>query len=189
VPNRPAAIAGTGASCLPELVRSARALHRAGADFIVIPCVTVHHFHAALQKRSPLPILHIVEETVKHVRREYPRARRVGLLARGAAIGSGLFQRAFEGSGVELLVSDDRRQQAIETAVELIKVEGATARPRRLIAGVAGKLVDRGAQLIIAGCTEIPLVLKNGDLKVPVIDVITVLAEAAIARAGGKRRR
>src|SRR5512146_3048194 len=81
VPDRTRAILHGGESCLPELVRSARSLKRAGADFIVIPCVTVHYFHGALQKRTSLPVLHIVEETVKRIRRRHAGVRRVGLLA------------------------------------------------------------------------------------------------------------
>lgn len=190
VPDRTAAILHGGKSCLPELVRSARALKAAGADFIVIPCVTVHYFHGALQKRTSLPVLHIIEETVKRIRRQHAEVRRVGLLATTGTIQAGLFQKALAGTKLELLVpSDETQSNVVMKAIYAIKADGATAQARTLVRGAAQELLDRGAQLVIAGCTEIPLVLKDGDLPVPVADPIAILAEAAIDKAGGKRRK
>jgi len=190
VPDRTAAILHGGESCLPELARSARALKRAGADFIVIPCVTVHYFHGALQKRTSLPVLHIVEETVKRIRKTHPRARRIGVLATTGTIRAGLFQEALAATRSEVLVpSEDTQQNVVMKAIYAIKAAGATDEARTLVHQAAHELVARGAQVVIAGCTEIPLVLKDGDLPVPVVDPIAILAEAAIEHAGGKRRR
>jgi aspartate racemase len=190
VPDRTAAILHGGASCLPELVRSARALKRAGADFIVIPCVTVHYFHAALQKRTSLPVLHIVGETVKRIRKRHPGVRRIGLLATTGTIQARLFQNALAGTKVDLLVPCEKTQtDVVMQAIYAIKAAGATDEARSLVRQAADELVQRGAQVVIAGCTEIPLVLKDGDLAVPVVDPIAILAEAAIDRAGGRRRR
>ena len=190
VPDRIAAILAGGDSCVPELVRSARALKRAGADFIVIPCVTVHYFHGALQKRTSLPVLHIIEETVKRIRRQHPGARRVGLLATTGTIQAGLFQKALKGTKLELLTPSDATQtNVVMKAIYAIKAGGATTQARTLVRSAAQELLDRGAEIVVAGCTEIPLVLKDGDLPVPVIDPIAILADAAISRAGGKRRK
>jgi aspartate racemase len=190
VPDRTAAVLSGGASCLPELARSARALKRAGADFIVIPCVTAHYFHDPLQKRTSLPVLHIVEETVKRIRKRHPGVRRIGLLASTGTTAAGLFQKALAGTKVELLVPSEKTQKdLVMKAIYAIKAAGATAQARSLARQAADELVGRGAQVVIAGCTEIPLVLKDGDLPVPVVDPIAILAEAAIDRAGGKRRK
>jgi aspartate racemase len=190
VPDRTAAILHGGESCLPELARSARALKRAGADFIVIPCVTVHYFHGALQKRTSLPVLHIIEETVKRIRRGHPGVRRVGLLATTGTIQAGLFQQALAGTKLELLTpTEDAQKNLVMKAIYAIKAEGANEGARSLVRRAADDLVERGAQIVIAGCTEIPLVLKDGDLPVPVIDPIAILADAAIDQAGGKRRK
>ena len=190
VPDRTKAVLHGGESCLPELVRSARALKRAGADFIVIPCVTVHYFHGALQKRTSLPVLHIIEETAKRIRRRHPGVRRVGLLATTGTIQAGLFQKALKGTKLELLVpSEETQTNVVMKAIYAIKADGATTQARTLVRGAAQELLDRGAEIVVAGCTEIPLVLKDGDLPVPVIDPIAILAEAAIVKAGGKLRK
>jgi aspartate racemase len=189
VPPRMPAIAGEGRSCVPELVKSARALERAGADFIVIPCVTVHYFHAGLQKRTALPVLHIVDETVKRLQARCPAVTRVGLLATTGTIGAGLFQEPLARRGIEVLVPGAKAQKVVTSAIKVIKVEGGSARARGMVRQAADDLLARGAEAVIAGCTEIPLALKDGDLPVPVIDSIDCLADAAIARAGGRRRR
>ena len=190
VPDRTAAILHGGDSCLPELARSARALQRAGADFIVIPCVTVHYFHTALQRRTTLPVLHIVDETVKRIRKTHPRVRRIGLLATTGTIQAGLFQHALAGTKVDLLVpGEDTQKNVVMKAIYAIKATGATDEARGLVRQAADGLLTRGAEVVVAGCTEIPLVLKDGDLPVPVVDPIAILAEAAIDDAGGKRRK
>jgi aspartate racemase len=189
VPDRTAAILGAGKSPLAELTRSARALERAGADFIAIPCVTVHFFHAELQRRTRLPVLHIVQETVASLKARRPRPRQIGLLATTGTIRSGLFQEALRGTRTVLhLPPDETQERLVMKAIYAIKAAGPGDAPRRLIREAAEGLLAEGVEAIIAGCTEIPLVLRDGDLPVPVIDPLAVLAEAAIKRAGGRLR-
>ena len=66
-----------------------------------------------------------------------------------------------------------------------IKAIGPTDYSRGLILRVSQTLIDRGAQAIIAGCTEIPLVLREGDLPIPVIDPLSILARSAVVKAKG----
>ena len=192
IPNRTLAIQGKGPSPLPLLIKSARALEKAGADFIAIPCVTAHHFHGPLQERIGVPILHIVEETVNHVQTRLKRIRTIGLLATSGTLQSGLFQRAFSRSKIELTfpppdVQKDRVMAAV-FGKGGIKDLGPSDKSRRLILDASRELIRQGAQAVIAGCTEVPLVLKDGDLSVPVIDPVAILAGAAIEKALGRRK-
>jgi aspartate racemase len=191
IPNRTLAIQGKGPSPLPELRRSARALDRAGADFIVMPCVTVHHFHGPLQRTTRLPIVHLVRETVRHVRERFPRAGVVGLLGTTGTLEAGLFQKAFGDTPVTLLTPSAavQRQQVMHAIFGKrgIKAVGPSPWSKGLIVDAAKTLIARGAKVIVAGCTEIPLVLQDGDLAVPVVDPLSVLARVAIERAQGKR--
>lgn len=192
IPNRTLAIQGKGPSPLPLLIKSARTLEKAGADFIVIPCVTAHHFHGPLQKRIRIPILHIVEETVNHVQARFRRIRTIGLLATSGTLQSGLFQRAFSRSKIELIlprpdVQKDRVMEAI-FGKGGIKDLGPSDKSRRLILDASRELIRQGAQAVIAGCTEVPLVLKDGDLSMPVIDPVAILARAAVQKALGRRK-
>jgi aspartate racemase len=186
VPDRTAAVLGYGPSPVEELTRSARTLARAGAAFIAIPCVTVHHFHGDVQKRVSIPILHIVDETIRAVRKRHPRVRRVGLIATTGTVRSGLFQDRCAGRLEVLLPGEADQKDRVMRAIYGIKAGGPGDGPRALIREVAEGLIAEGAQAIIAGCTEVPLVLGPGDLSVPVIDPLTVLAEVSIVRAGGR---
>ena len=97
IPDRTLAIQKKGPSPIPRLIQSAKLLERAGADFIIIPCVTVHHFYDRLQERVDIPILHIVEETWKFIRTQLKGIHCIGVLATTGTIQTGLFQRFFSG--------------------------------------------------------------------------------------------
>jgi aspartate racemase len=187
VPDRTHAILHGGASPVPLMIEGARALERAGADFIVIPCVSAHFFLDELWQRTRLPILSILDAVAEGMEAAHPEARRVGLLATSGTIEGGLFQKRLGRSGIESITPDPEDQQRVMSAIYGIK--GALdGRVREEIAAevraVAGRLVARGAQGVVAGCTEIPLVLKPGDLEVPLFDSLLLLARAAIAAAG-----
>jgi aspartate racemase len=190
IPNRTLAIQGKGPNPLPLLIKSAKVLEEAGADFIAIPCVTAHHFYGPLQKRTKIPILHIVEETVKHVQTRLRKIRKVGLLATTGTLQSGLFQKAFSHSKIDLIFPDPDAQKARVMAAIFgkggIKALGPSEESKRLILDASRDLIRRGAQAVIAGCTEVPLVLRDGDLSVPVIDPMSILAGVAVRKARGR---
>ncbi len=187
IPDRTLAIQRKGPSPLTQLIRSAKLLENAGADFIVIPCVTAHHFFEPLQKRVKIPFLHLVEETVKYIQTRLKGIRKIGLIATTGTIQTGLFQKAFSNHVIELILPTPEVQKKwVMEAIygkKGIKVIGPSENSKRLILKASESLIKQGAQAIIAGCTEIPLVLKEGDLSVPVIDPISILARAAIAKA------
>ena len=194
IPNRTLAILGKGESPLPHLVRSAKTLAKAGVDFIVIPCVTAHHFYGPLQKKIKIPVVHIVQETRRYLQAHLKEVHTIGLLATTGTLRSGLFQNAFAGSGIEIISPPpDLQKYHVMEAIfgkEGIKTIGPSEESKRLMVAAAKRLIGRGAQAIIAGCTEVPLVLKQGDLPVPVIDPVAILAGAAVERATkGQRRR
>jgi aspartate racemase len=153
--------------------------------------VTAHYFHEGLKKRLNVPVLHLIEETVRWVQKNLKGVRRLGLLATTGTIQSRLFQSAFSPTGIELIVPTPETQENMVMKAIYgdtgIKAIGPSERSRRLVLQAARKLIARGAQGVIAGCTEIPLVLQDGDLSVPVIDSIAILARAALRKARGRK--
>ena len=184
IPDRTAAIRGEGPDPLPALVASAETLIRAGADFLTIPCVTAHHFFDGLQAAVAVPILHLIRETVGAVSAEHPTLRRFGLLATSGTLHSRMFEAKFEPQGLAILTCEPSVQDScVMEAIYAVKKGESLDRPRRLIREAATHLRERGAEAIIAGCTEIPLILRDGDLPIPVIDPTWSLARAAVRRA------
>jgi aspartate racemase len=192
ISDRTLAIQGKGPSPLPQLLQSAKLLQKAGADFIIIPCVTAHYYYDSLQRKIKIPILHMVEETVKHIKKKFKGVRKIGLIATTGTIQTGLFQKALSLIGIDVILLNPyvQRHWVMEAIYgkKGIKAIGPSESSRYLIVEVSQRLIRQGARAIIAGCTEIPLVLKDGDLPVPVIDPISILAQAAIKEAGGQKR-
>jgi aspartate racemase len=189
IPDRTAAILGRGESPLPALLAGARRLAEAGADLLAIPCVTAHHFHAELQTGVPIPILHIVREARRALDQRRPGARRIGLLATSGTLGARLFQREFEPAGIEILVPEAAVQEAaVMPALYAVKAGDRSAGPRAAIHEAAEGLRARGAEAIVAGCTEVPLLVQDGELPIPVVDATLALARAAVREAGGEPR-
>jgi len=190
IPDRIAAILDDGESPVPALVAGCRGLEKAGANFIIIPCVTVHFFLPQIQAGSPLPVLSIVDAVVDTINRDFHETKTVGLLGTVATVESGLFQKRLAKEAIDTLVPDSAHQSKIVVAIKNIK----DIQPSRTQSEItndlieaARSLIDRepdGADAIIAGCTEIPLALGQKHLPVPYFDSLTILARAAIRRAG-----
>lgn len=187
VPDRTAAILRGGESPVPAMMAGIDALKRAGADFVVIPCVSAHFFLDELQRESGLPILSMFDAAAENIRTHHPDIRKVGLLATTGTLQGGRFRERLQASGIETLMPVGPDQERV--MVSIYEIKGAPGgRDRSAIAAeireIAGRMIQRGVQGVVAGCTEIPLVLKPGDLAVPVFDTLLLLARAAVAAAG-----
>jgi aspartate racemase len=181
VPDRTAAIRGEGPDPLPVLIASAQVLIQGGADLITIPCVTAHHYYDGLQQAVPVPILHLIGETVTAVAADYPRVRRLGLLATTGTLQTRLFERYFEPRGFTLIAPEPEVQAScVMEAIYAVKRGDPKETAGRLIRQAAEHLQGLGVEAIIAGCTEVPLILQDGDIPVPVIDPTWILAQAAV---------
>ncbi len=191
VPDRTEAILHGGPSPVPALLRGLRALRRAGADFAVMSCITAHHFYPRIAARSPLPLMSLIDETLAHVRSMRPAPAAIGLIATTGTVSSGIVAKAFEAAGIGVIVPPPRSQKMVMSAIygrKGIKAGFTGGRPREALLEIAAGLVGRGAEAILAGCTEVPLVLAAADLPVPMIEPLTVGARAAVRRAGARPR-
>ena len=187
VPDRTAAIIADGESPVPILVAGCRSLQKAGADFIIIPCVSAHFFLDEIQQQSALPILSIFDVVSETITSDHPQIKTVGLMGTTGTINGGLFQKRLAAEGIEIMVADESQQSKVMEAIYDIKNSQPTRSRAQItsdLVAVADDLISKGARGIIAGCTEIPLALKQKHLPVPYFDALTILARAAIFKAG-----
>lgn len=187
VPPRTDAIFGTGPDPTPLLVKGAKALEAAGADFILIPCITAHYFLPGVREAVDIPFLSLPEQAALWARKAVPGLERVGLLSSTGTLKSRIFHGFFEAAGMEILEPGEEEQTRVMDAIfgpEGIKAGYLTGASREGILEQAGRLVDRGAGAILAGCTEVPLVLHDPDIPVPLIEPMRIAAEAAVLEAG-----
>jgi len=187
IPNRTPAILGHGESPVPMMVSTARNLVHAGADFIIIPCVSAHHFIDLLEETISIPILSIVDVVIAELGRTSPVLDTVGLLATTGTIMGGHFHRGLEDAGYIVKVPASHDQEKLVMGAiygeKGIKAGFLTAENREKLMEASRRLVESGAQGIIAGCTEVPLVLSQEDLRVPFFDSLLILAREAVKEA------
>jgi aspartate racemase len=191
IPDRTPAILRGGPSPVPAILRGLRALRQAGADFAVMACISAHYFYPRLAVRSPVPLYSLIDDTLAALGKMRPVPRTIGLIATTGTVRSGIVARPFEAAGFEVILPFGRDQKRVMTAIygkKGIKAGVTEGPPRETILDIAGDLVRRGAGAILAGCTEIPLVLQATDLPVPLVEPMAIGARAAVRRAGARLR-
>jgi len=183
IPDRTAAILGKGEDPLPALQETAKNLEKAGADFIIIPCNTAHYFLPLIQESVKIPILNMIEEAAKETQQRIPQIQKVGLLASIGTYKTEIYHQQFKKFNIEVISPEEKDKEEVMKAIYAVKAGNLSEGIKKNILKIAQKLVDKGAEAIIAGCTEIPLILKEGDVSVPIIDPTQVLAKIAIRKA------
>ena len=192
VPDRTEAILRGGPSPIPAIQRGLRTLQRAGADFAVLSCISAHYFCPRIASRSPLPLISLIDETLAAVKKMRPVPKTIGLVATSGTVRSGIIARPFEAAGIAVIVPSAHGQKRVTAAIygkKGIKAGFTEGPPRDILQEIAGDLIRRGAQAILAGCTEVPLALQASDLPVPLVEPMTIGARAAVRRSGAFLRR
>jgi aspartate racemase len=175
--------AGDWAALTALMVAAARHLEAGGADFIVICTNTMHRMAEEVAAAVAIPLLHIVDPTAEAIGRA--GLTRVGLLGTAFTMEQDFYKgRLATRFGLEVLTpdADDRRQVHDIIYRELVAgvVRDAS---RQVYRDVIARLVARGAEAIILGCTEIMLLVRPEDSAVPVFDTTELHARAAVERA------
>ncbi len=184
VPDRNSAVAGRGPSPAPALAEMAHRLEVAGADYLVMPCNAAHAFRDAIEQAVSIPFLSIIDETREAVLRAFPQLGCVGVLASTGCIDANLYQDAFAADNITVLVPEGEDRVCFMDLVYRVKSGDKSDAVRAGMRAIAEALIDRGAELIVAGCTEVPLVLSGTDLPLPLVDSSDVLVQSTIRRAG-----
>lgn len=182
IPSRVDSISGKGENCLPALVETARSLVRAGANFLIMPCNCANFYLRALRDEISVPVLDMIHETVDQIIEDYPGAKSVGLLASTPTLENDLYSRPLSEWGVEHVKPNEVEQALVMAAIygpEGIKA-GKKDVARQDLISVGNSLAKRRAEVVIAACTEISLVLEADSLSVPVVDPMRAIAQSAI---------
>jgi aspartate racemase len=181
IPDRTEAILNSGPSPVPEMTATAKILEASEADFLIMPCNTAHHFILDVRKAVGIPILDMIELTAKRIVNVYPEASRIGLMATNGTLKSRIYHQRFEKRGLDILTpSNDGQREVVEGIYHHVKT-GDLEGGRKILLRIAHDLVESGADILVPGCTEVSLVVKDGDLDVAVVDPLQVLAEEAVA--------
>ncbi len=190
-PDRTAYILGKSTEDpLPVLREAALGLQKLGAGLLTIPCITAHYFYEALSERINIPMIHLPRCVAQDV--ADAGVKKVGILATSGTIQSGVLGKELGAAGVETIVPEaDMQEWVMQIIYEQIK-KGAPVQ-WEMFRKVAESLLECGAEKLILGCTELPLLrrdvaqvtdpLVERILRQDCIDVLEVLAQHAVLEA------
>ena len=150
-------------------------LRDAGAEVLAMPCNTAHAQGAGI-RAAGLPFIDMIAETTAAV--VATGARRAGILATPG--GEALYTAALTAAGIEPVVLDGADRETFMARVYGVKAGDMGEAARTRMAQLAAALVARGAEVVIAGCTEVPLLLSAAEVTVPLVDSAEVLAGACV---------
>ncbi len=176
IPDRTDGILMGKTSPITELKRSVRMLNDCGVDYILMACITSHYFAEQLQSNSKAIIINIIKETIAKIVEEYPDINKIGVIGSTGAIKLELFQKVLEENNRQpIILSDDEQETYFTEPIYEpwgIKAGFVSGKPKDRLCQAVNILREKGAELVIAGCSELPLVLKDTSLGIPVIDSI-----------------
>lgn len=180
VPDRNAAQRGEGPSPGAYIAAMARGLRAAGAEVLAMPCNTAHAYRAEIEAAAPGPFVDIIAATTEAALVQRPQC--VGVLAVDGCLGAGLYQQALTARGAPHVVLAAPAQAAFMQTIYAIKAGRRGAAEQAAMRSAVADLVRAGAETIIAGCTEIGLVLAADAAEAPLIDSLDALVAATIVR-------
>ncbi|MFZ5669042.1 MAG: aspartate/glutamate racemase family protein [Pseudomonadota bacterium] len=160
----------------PVLAGMARGLAASGAQVLAIACNTAHAYADEVRAASGLPLIDMIDAACQHAR--LGGAGKVGVLATGLA--HGLYDARLRGMGLEPVSLSKAKQEWFMSLLYRIKAGELSEAIEDEMALIACSLADAGAEAVIAGCTEVPLVLETDALEFPLIDAGQVLAERCV---------
>jgi len=167
-------------SILPFLLQGTKKLLKAKVSFVVIPCNTVHVFIKQIRQVSSVPVLNIVEETTKKIIKD--GHKKVGLLASKETIKSKLYV-SDPSNAIEVLLPSTEDQEKVALAIKNLLGNKKKIADRNALVEIIQKFENDGAEAVILGCTDLPLLIKPKDSSLPLINTLDILAESAAVKA------
>ena len=170
---------------LPFLIDGVKRLEQSGADFIVIPCNTVHFFIEELRASVSTEILSIIEEAAKECERA--GHKRVGVLATTKTVTKKIYDKELERHNIEVITpTGDAQDSVARTIVQILRGDKSEKGKQRLLR-VIDEMRDGGAEAIVLGCTDLQLLVKQEDCPLPLLDTLEIFAEATARKILGVR--
>lgn len=164
------------------ILEAARSIERGGAEFIVMSCNDIHRFVPAIEPHIAIPFLHIAEATGQAINRAGIRS--VALLGVRKTMEEPFYREILKRRGIETVIPDEEEKKFIHGTIldELVKdVFLKTTRERYV--SIIANLQSRGAEGVILGCTEIPLLISQDDVDTPVFSTTGIHCHAAVDMA------
>lgn len=159
---------------LPFLIDAAKQLEKGGADFIVIPCNTVHIFIEEIRRSMKIPVLSIIDETANFLKKE--KIKEIGLLATTATIKNKLFDKNLKRNGIKMKIPDNSCQLKIGTIINRLVNNKHNDKDKKELIEIINELKVKS---VILACTDLQILNPECD-GVKIFDTMDILAKATI---------
>ncbi len=195
IPNRSESLFNNDYKCCSILSKTCLSLQALEADFIVVLCNTAHAFHPNIQQRLTIPWISIIDTFAEYAKNNVHTSKKLGLLATDGTLRSGFYQHALSKLGFTVVVPEigSLLQQSIMEAIYHpdfgIKstIGQITIEAKSRLKNAITQLKNSGAEIIIAGCTEISVALSEEEQDSMLLDPLSILAEFTWDAAFGLR--
>ncbi|MBQ7766387.1 MAG: amino acid racemase [Lachnospiraceae bacterium] len=186
IPDRTEYILGRSAqNPVPEILRVKKELEERGAQILAMPCNTAFYFYEELS-RNGLPMIHAIEETAVCLKEAGVRC--AGILATDGTIQTELFQKGLERLGIVTVIPDEYHQKLVMSMIYEDVKAGKTI-PEDKIRAVEKHLQDKGAEILVLGCTELSQAKRNGLVGAGYLDTLEVMARKAVLECGVLKKK
>lgn len=165
---------------LDELMKTrAQSLESSGAEMILICANTMHLSVPAIERISKIPVLHIAEVTASEIKKA--KLKKVALLGTKFTMEKDFFRNILEKNGITVLLPDSKGRDKVHDIIYTELVKGIiTNKSKKAYISIIKDLIRQGAEGIILGCTEIPLLIKPEDIDIPLFNTTKIHADKAV---------
>lgn len=186
IPDRTAYLLGEGTDPTASILAACKRLEAYGAGLIAIPCNTAHAFIEPIQRDLNIPIINMLLETAQYVENQHGRVETIGLLATNGALKSRIYHDLIEQTGRKVVVPDEVHQGLVMKAIYGVKAGNTEDTNLEKFRLALAHIIKTGAELVILGCTELPLLSARIDMNsegiesIPVLDPGEILARKCV---------
>ncbi len=162
---------------IPYLVKAAKKLEKGGADFLVMPCNSLHIFIDEIRQSVDIPVLSIVDETANFLKAK--KISKSGILATTTSIKNKLYEKTLKAKGISQVVPDDFDQAKIGKMVSNIVLNKQANKDREELLKIIAKFETKGVKHVILACTDLQLLIPQHS-KLQIYDTMKILADATV---------
>lgn len=173
---------GCGYESAGDIKQAIERLHCAGADFVVAPCNTIHLVYEKVSQDIPIPWISIMDAAAEGIKCK--NLDKIGLLGTRFTMSNTFYSDALRAHGIGTVVPGEDSQKIVNDIIynELV-TNTVNENSRRLVVNCIDDLQENGAQGIVLGCTELPFLIRQEDVSIPVFDTTALYAQKALELA------
>jgi len=160
---------------IPYLIEAAKKLEKSGADFLVMPCNTLHIFIEEIRKAVSIPVLSIIEETVNFLKNK--NVKRVGLLATSITINHNLYSQKLNSNGIKEIIPDQKEQINLNQIIHRIVMNRYSDKDKKTLDDIIDNFSKKGLKTVVLACTDLQI-LTSQCSGIEIYDTMKILAEA-----------